>query len=150
MRAVVQRVSRASVEVDGAIVGAIEHGLMVLVGAAVGDGPADAAYLVDKLVNLRIFGDDEGKMNRSVLEVGGGILAVSQFTLLGDCRKGRRPGFTDALEPGAAERLYQDVVAGLGAAGVARVATGRFRTEMKVALVNDGPVTLLLDSRKQF
>ena len=150
VRSVVQRVSRARVTVEGQVVGAIERGLLVLVGAGGGDAAADVAYTVDKIVNLRIFPDEAGKMNRSVLDVGGGVLAVSQFTLYGDARKGRRPAFVDALEPVAAEKLYQDVVAGLRAAGVAHVATGVFRAHMEVELVNDGPVTILLDSRKTF
>src|SRR5688500_7315413 len=108
MRSVVQRVTRAQVTVDGAVVGAIEHGLCVLVGAGAGDGPDDVAYTAEKLVNLRIFADDAGKMNRSVLDTGGGVLLISQFTLYGDARKGRRPAFVDALEPVAAERLYED------------------------------------------
>jgi len=150
MRAVVQRVSRASVEVDGRRVGAIGPGLLVLLGAGAGDGAAEVAYMVDKVVNLRIFPDEAGKMNRSVLEVGGGVLAVSQFTLYGDARKGRRPAFTGALEPGAAEALYLELVAGLRAAGVAEVATGVFGAMMEVELVNSGPVTILLDSGKAF
>jgi D-aminoacyl-tRNA deacylase len=150
MRAVVQRATRASVTVADEGVGTIGRGLVVLVAAGAGDGPADVAYLVDKIVNLRVFPDDDGKMNRSLLEVGGGVLAVSQFTLYGDARRGRRPGFIDAMEPVAAEALYQEVIAGLRAAGVAEVATGRFRTEMQVELVNDGPVTILLDSKKLF
>ncbi len=150
MRSVVQRVSRARVTVEGKETGAIERGLLVLIGAGAGDAVADVAYTVDKIANLRIFADDAGKMNRSVLDVGGGVLAVSQFTLYGDARKGRRPAFVDALEPVAAEKLYQDVVAGLRAAGVAQVATGVFRADMEVELVNDGPVTILLDSRKAF
>ena len=150
MRSVVQRVTRAQVTVDGAVVGAIGRGLCVLVGAGAGDGEADLAYTADKLVNLRIFADDAGKMNRSVLEVGGGVLLISQFTLYGDARKGRRPAFVDALEPVAAERLYSELVARVRAFGVAEVATGVFRADMAVELVNDGPVTILLDSRKQF
>ncbi len=150
MRSVVQRVSRARVTVDGAVTGEIAGGLLVLVGAGAGDGPADVEYTVDKIVNLRIFPDEAGKMNRSVLDTGGGVLAVSQFTLYGDARKGRRPAFVDALEPVAAERLYEDVVARLRAAGVARVATGVFRAHMDVELCNDGPVTILLDSKKSF
>jgi D-tyrosyl-tRNA(Tyr) deacylase len=150
MRSVVQRVSRARVSVEGAVVGEIDRGLLVLIGAGAGDAAADVAYTVDKIVNLRIFADEAGKMNRSVLDVGGGVLAVSQFTLYGDARKGRRPAFVDALEPAAAEQRYQDVVTGLHAAGVARVATGVFRAHMEVELVNDGPVTILLDSRKTF
>jgi len=150
MRAVVQRCTRGSVTVDGQIVGAIGHGLVVLLGAGQGDGPADLTYVVDKIVGLRIFADDEGKMNRSVLDVGGGVLLISQFTLYGDARKGRRPAFIDALDPGPAEALYQQAVERVRAAGVTRVATGVFRAAMQVELVNDGPVTILLDSRKQF
>lgn len=150
MRAVVQRVLRAQVTVAGEVVGAIGPGLCVLVGAGQGDGEPDLAYVTDKLVNLRIFADDDGKMNRSVLDTGGGVLLVSQFTLYGDARKGRRPAFVDALEPVAAERLYEQLVARVRAAGVADVATGRFRADMQVELVNDGPVTILLDSRKGF
>ena len=150
MRAVVQRCRRGAVTARGAVVGAIDHGLVVLLGAGQGDGDADLAYIVDKIVNLRIFADDAGKMNRSVLEVGGGVLLISQFTLFGDVRKGRRPAFVDALEPVAAEALYARAVAAVAAAGVTRVATGVFRADMQVELVNDGPVTILLDSRKQF
>jgi D-aminoacyl-tRNA deacylase len=150
MRAVVQRVSRAEVRVDGSVTGAIGRGLCVLVGAGAGDGDEDSRYLVDKVSNLRIFPDEAGKMNRSVLEIGGGVLAVSQFTLYGDARKGRRPAFTGALEPGAAERLYERFVAGLRDAGVAPVATGVFGAMMQVELVNEGPVTILLDSGKSF
>lgn len=150
MRAVVQRCRRAHVTVDGQVVGAIDHGLVVLLGAGKGDTDADLAYVVDKVVGLRIFADDEGKMNRSVLDVGGGILLISQFTLYGDTRKGRRPAFIDAMEPGPAEALYERAVAAVRAAGVSRVATGVFRADMQVELVNDGPVTILVDSRKQF
>ncbi len=150
MRAVVQRVTRAAVRVDDRVVGEIGPGLCVLVGAGAGDGPAEVAYLVDKVANLRIFADDQGKMNRSVLDIGGGVLAVSQFTLYGDARKGRRPSFVHALEPVAAEALYEQFVAGLRTAGVAEVATGVFRATMQVSLVNDGPVTILLDSAKTF
>jgi len=150
VRAVVQRVSRASVEVEGRRVGAVGSGLLVLLGAGAGDSAADVAYMVDKVANLRIFPDEAGKMNRSVLEVGGGVLAVSQFTLYGDARKGRRPAFTGALEPAAADALYQQFVAGLKAAGVAEVATGVFGAMMEVELVNSGPVTILLDSGKAF
>ena len=150
MRAVVQRCRRGSVTVAGEVVSAIDHGLVVLLGAGRGDAEADVAYVVDKLVNLRIFADDDGKMNRSVLDVAGGVLLISQFTLYGDTRKGRRPAFVDALEPGPAEALYERAVAATRAAGVARVATGVFRADMQVELVNDGPVTILIDSRKQF
>jgi D-tyrosyl-tRNA(Tyr) deacylase len=150
MRAVVQRVSRAEVRVAGEVTGRIGRGLLVLLGAAAGDGAPDVATLVDKCVNLRIFEDDQGKMNRSLLEVGGGLLAVSQFTLLGDARKGRRPSFIAALEPVAAERLYEQFLDGVRAAGVAEVGRGRFGAMMEVDLVNWGPVTILLDSRKSF
>jgi D-tyrosyl-tRNA(Tyr) deacylase len=150
MRAVVQRVTRAEVRVGGEVVGRIGRGLLVLVGAGAGDEAADVAYLAEKVVNLRIFEDEEGKMNRSLLEVGGGLLAVSQFTLYGDARKGRRPSFVGALEPRAAEALYRDFVAAAARAGVAEVATGRFGAMMEVDLVNWGPVTILLDSRKDF
>ena len=146
----VQRVTRAEVRVAGEVVGAIGPGLMVLFGAGAGDGAAEVNYMVNKVANLRIFADDDGKMNRSVLEAGGGVLAVSQFTLYGDARKGRRPGFTQALEPVAADALYQRFVAGLRAAGVDPVATGVFGASMQVELVNDGPVTILLDSSRQF
>jgi D-tyrosyl-tRNA(Tyr) deacylase len=150
MRAVVQRVTRAKVTVDDRQTGAIDRGLLVLLGAAAGDGAADLAYIVDKIVNLRIFADDAGKMNRSVLDVGGGVLVVSQFTLLGDARQGRRPAFTGALEPAQARALYEDSLVRLRAAGVTRVEAGEFAADMQVELVNDGPVTILLDSRKGF
>jgi D-aminoacyl-tRNA deacylase len=150
MRAVVQRVSSASVTVDTLITGSIGPGLLVLLGAGTGDTEADLAYIVDKLVNLRIFPDDAGKMNRSVLDVAGGVLVVSQFTLYGDARRGRRPAFTEALEPVAARALYEQALGALRAAGVVRVEAGEFAADMRVVLVNDGPVTILLDSRKQF
>ncbi len=144
MRAVVQRVTRAAVRVGGETVGEIGRGLLVLVGAAAGDGPADAAALADKLAGLRIFPDDEGRMNRSVVEAGGAVLVVSQFTLCGDVRRGRRPSFTEAAAPEAAEPLVDLVAAHLHAAGVP-CATGRFRAHMEVDLLNDGPVTLVID-----
>jgi len=150
MRAVVQRVSEASVTVNGEIVGQISAGLCVLLGAGEGDGEAEVRYIADKVANLRIFADDAGKMNRSVLDTAGGVLTVSQFTLYGDARKGRRPAFLGALEPGRAEELYDQFVARLRSAGVADVATGQFRTQMSVQLINDGPVTILLDSSKMF
>jgi D-tyrosyl-tRNA(Tyr) deacylase len=150
MRAVVQRVTRAQVTVDDRITGEIGPGLLVLLGAGAGDTPADLAYVVDKVAHLRIFADDAGKMNRSVLDVGGGVLVVSQFTLYGDARQGRRPAFTGALEPTAARALCDQAVVGLREAGVARVETGEFAAHMAVELVNDGPVTILLDSRKGF
>ncbi len=149
MRAVVQRVSRAEVRVGGETVGSVGRGLLVLVGVEAGDGEADAAYVAEKTAGLRVFEDAGGKMNLSVREVGGGVLVVSQFTLLGDCRKGRRPSFTTSAEPAAAEALYGSVVRRLADLGLP-VATGRFRAEMAVELVNDGPVTLLLDSRRGF
>lgn len=149
MRAVVQRVSRAAVRVAGEPVGEIGRGLCVLVGAAADDGEDDCRALVDKLVGLRIFPDDAGQMNRAVGEVAGGLLLVSQFTLLGDARKGRRPSFVGALAPGPAEALYDRVVALARETGLP-VATGRFRADMEVELVNDGPVTILLDTKKLF
>jgi len=150
MRAVVQRVSRASVTVDNRVTGAIGRGLLVLFGAGAGDGPTDLAYTVDKIVNLRIFPDDAGKMNRSVLDIGGAVLLVSQFTLYGDARQGRRPAFTAALEPTAARALYEQALDALRTAGVQHLAAGEFAADMQVELVNDGPVTILLDSRKLF
>ncbi len=149
MRVVIQRVSEASVTVDQKTVGAIGQGLMVLLGVAQGDTSQEAKSLAEKTAGLRIFEDEAGKMNRSVEEIGGSLLVVSQFTLLGDCRKGRRPGFTDAAPPELADQLYEEYVAALRSRGV-NVATGVFRADMQVALVNDGPVTMLLDSRKQF
>lgn len=149
MRAVIQRVSKASVVVDGLIVGKIGAGWMILLGVARGDTDDDAEKLAAKVVNLRGFEDENSKMNRSVIEAGGSVLVVSQFTLLGDCRGGRRPSFTEAAEPAAAERLYQRFVATLRANGV-DTETGTFRAMMKVELVNEGPVTFLLDSKKTF
>ena len=149
MRAVIQRVNQASVVVAAQTVGAIGQGLMVLLGVAQKDTSKDATYLAEKTASLRIFEDDNGKMNRSIEDIDGSILVVSQFTLLGDCRKGRRPGFTDAAPPELAEALYQDYVDALRSKGVT-VATGVFRADMQVALINDGPVTIMLDSRKQF
>ncbi len=150
MRAVVQRVSQASVTVGGDIVGRIDRGLCVLIGAGDGDSRNDVGYIADKIANLRIFNDDAGKMNRSVLNIDGGVLAISQFTLYGDARKGRRPSFVRALAPDEADSLYREVIAALRAAGVRHVAQGIFGADMKVSLVNDGPVTILLDSSKAF
>jgi D-tyrosyl-tRNA(Tyr) deacylase len=135
--------------VAGEVVGEIGRGLLVLLGVAPDDTADDARQLADKIVGLRIFDDVEGKMNLGLADVGGALLAVSQFTLLGDCRKGRRPSFIGAAPPELAERLYEEFVAAVRALGVS-VATGRFRQHMQVELVNDGPVTLLLDSRKAF
>lgn len=145
MRACVQRVSSSRVRVEGETVGEIGRGFLVLLGVAAGDGPAELRWMVDKVVGLRVFDDGEGKMNLALGDVGGELLVVSQFTLLGDCRKGRRPSFIDAAPPEMAERMYEEFVAAARAAGI-RVATGKFRTHMAVELVNDGPVTLLLDS----
>jgi D-aminoacyl-tRNA deacylase len=149
MRACVQRVSQASVSVAGEIVGRIERGVLVLLGVAVGDTDTDAELLARKTIELRIFEDDKGKMNRSLAEVSGSLLVVSQFTLLGDCRKGRRPSFIEAAQPEEAERLYQVYVDSARQQNIP-TETGRFRQHMDVMLVNDGPVTLLLDSRKLF
>jgi len=145
--AVVQRASRAEVRVDGERVGAIGGGLVILLGVARDDTSADAAWLAAKCAHLRIFPDGEGRMNRSLLEAGGGALVVSQFTLLGDTRRGRRPGFERAAPPEAAERLYGEFCARLAELGPP-VEQGRFRAHMDVELVNDGPVTLLVDSRE--
>ncbi len=145
MLAVVQRVSRASVTVEGSVTGAIETGLLILLGVARGDEDADAAWLAAKCASLRIFPDDDGKMNRSVDEAGGAVLVVSQFTLLGDCERGRRPSFIQAAPPDEAARLYTRFVHEVRSLGL-RVETGVFQAHMDVALVNDGPVTLLVDS----
>ena len=149
MRAVVQRVSRAKVTVAGEVTGEIEIGLLVLLGVSEDDTHDDVNYLAEKIVELRIFPDDEGKMNRSLNDIAGQMLVVSQFTLLGDCRKGRRPSFIRAAKPESAERLYGSFIIEVQGRGI-RVATGRFQTAMDVELVNDGPVTLLIDSRKEF
>ena len=149
MRAVVQRVSEAAVTVAGETAGVIPKGLMVLLGVGKSDTEVDAVYLADKIVNLRIFEDAEEKMNLSVADVNGEILVVSQFTLYGDVRKGRRPGFDQAAPPDEAERLYEVFINRCRETGV-KVETGRFRTHMMVSLTNDGPVTILLDSQKQF
>ena len=149
MRAVVQRVDHASVTVEGQVTGACQKGLMVLFGVAEGDTEKDLNYIVDKVVGLRIFEDEEGKMNLSVKDVGGEILAVSQFTLYGDCRKGKRPSFDKAAKPDIANAFYEQFVAACRAQGL-QVGTGVFRAHMLVELVNNGPVTILLDSRKEF
>ncbi|HVY61384.1 MAG TPA: D-aminoacyl-tRNA deacylase [Planctomycetota bacterium] len=146
MRAVIQRVSRAAVRVDARVTGEVGAGLLVLLGVATGDEPRDADWLAEKTANLRIFPDDAGKMNRSVLDTRGGVLAISQFTLLGDARHGRRPEFTAAARPEVAEPLYDRYCARLVEAGVASVARGVFRAHMEVELVNDGPVTLIVES----
>lgn len=149
MRAVVQRVSGASVTVDGKTVGAIGRGLLILLGVDAEDAEADADYLAEKIPDLRIFNDDAGKFNRSLREVQGEALAVSQFTLHGDCRRGRRPSFTAAARPELAVPLYQRFVEALRGRGVS-VAEGVFGAHMAVQLVNDGPVTILLDSKRSF
>lgn len=149
MRAVVQRVSEAAVTVAGRKVAAIGPGLMVLLGVSREDGEAEAQFIAGKIAGLRIFDDEEGLLNRSVLDCGGAVLLVSQFTLYGDCRKGRRPSFTRAAAPEEAERLYELVAEELRRRGLS-VQTGLFGEAMSVALVNDGPVTLLLDSERTF
>lgn len=149
MRAVVQRVKQASVAVAGEVIGEIGPGLLVLLGVGGGDSEKDADYLAGKIFNLRIFADNADKMNLSVGENGGALLVVSQFTLHGDCRKGRRPSYNEAAPPETAERLYNYFVAALRMHG-ASVSTGRFQAMMEVSLINDGPVTILLDSEKNF
>ena len=149
MRCVVQRVTTSSVTVDGAVSGQIGPGLMVLIGVAVEDTDADLKYMAEKVPNLRIFDDENGVMNKSILDAGGSILAVSQFTLYGDARGGRRPSYIRAAKPDKADDYYQRLIACWREKGI-HVETGVFRTEMKVALVNDGPVTILLDSEKKF
>jgi D-tyrosyl-tRNA(Tyr) deacylase len=149
MRAVVQRSGAASVAIDGEMVGAIGSGVVVLVAVSPDDADREARWLADKVANLRIFSDDEGKMNRSLLESGGEALVVSQFTLYGDARKGRRPSFIRAAQGDEAERLYEKVITELQALGVT-CARGRFGADMQVGLTNDGPVTILLDSDKTF
>ncbi|MEK6634101.1 MAG: D-aminoacyl-tRNA deacylase [Nitrospirota bacterium] len=146
MKAILQRVTSASVEVDGTVVGQIGAGLLVFVGVAKGDGEADCRYLVEKLRTFRIFSDEQGKMNRSLVDVAGAVLLVSQFTLLGRTTNGRRPSFDDAAPPDEAKRLYEQVVKDLRTAGTS-VQAGIFAAHMRVALVNDGPVTFALDSR---
>lgn len=146
MKAVIQRVTKASVRVEGKTVGQIESGLLVLLGVAKGDGETDSRYLVEKIRTLRIFSDEQGKMNRSLVDVEGSVLLVSQFTLLGRTANGRRPSFDDAAPPDEAKRFYKQVVAGLQHHGT-HVETGVFAADMQVELLNDGPVTFVLDSR---
>ena len=149
MRAVVQRVSQASVEISNEVVGEVGAGLLVLLGVARDDSNTDADYLAEKIVNLRIFSDDQGKMNRSLLETGGAMLVVSQFTLYGDVRRGRRPSYSDAAEPAMANELYEYFVERVRAFGIT-IETGVFQAMMKVGSINEGPVTILVDSRRQF
>ena len=147
MKAVIQRVDSASVSIDGIEISRIGAGLLVLLGVEKGDGEKDADFLLDKMIQLRIFEDGEGKMNLSLLDVSGELLVVSQFTLLADCRKGRRPSFTDAAEPATATKLY-DYMLSKAREKVTKVGQGQFQAMMKVGLVNHGPVTILLDSRR--
>lgn len=149
MRAVIQRVARASVRVDGTTVGAIDAGLVALVGVAAGDGPTDLDYVASKIAELRVFPDEDGRMNRSVADAGGAVLVVSQFTLLGDVRRGRRPAFDGAEAPAVARATYEALVGRLRQTGI-RVETGEFQAHMALELVNDGPVTILVDSRRVF
>jgi len=148
MRAVIQRVSKASVRVEGETIGAIGPGFHVLLGAEIDDTQTDLNYILDKVVNLRVFDDDAGKLNLSLLDVGGAVLVVSQFTLLGNCRKGRRPSFVRAMPPGPAEQMVETFVEQVKQRGV-EVATGRFGAHMHLDIQGDGPVTILLDSRMQ-
>ena len=145
MRALIQRVRRASVTVDEAMVGSIEHGLLILLGIAPDDGEAEVAWMVRKISGLRIFSDENGRFDRSVVDVGGSVLVVSQFTLFGDCRKGRRPNFSGAARPEHAAPMWERVCAGFEAAGIP-TARGRFAADMQVELLNDGPVTLMLET----
>ena len=146
---IVQRVASASVKIDNVVCGQIDRGMLILLGVQSGDGQTDADYLIEKTIGLRIFEDNDGKMNLSIEDIGGSILVVSQFTLLGDCRKGRRPSFIHAAKPDEGDRWYQYFVEGLRRRGLT-VETGQFQTHMQVELVNDGPVTLMVDSHKQF
>ena len=147
MRILLQRVNYASVKVDGEVKGEITKGVLLFVGITHNDTEKDAAYLAEKIANLRIFEDEDGKMNRSVLDINGEALVISQFTLYGDCRKGRRPGFADAAEPGFADQLYQKFTELLKQQGIAKVANGVFGADMKVKLENDGPVTFIVESK---
>lgn len=149
MRAVVQRVSSSSVTVDGSVISSTKQGLLVLVGVTDTDTTEDVKYICDKISHLRIFEDEQDKMNLSVLDIGGEVCVVSQFTLYGDARKGRRPNFMKAASPEMAERLYLELVEAFKGRGLI-VSTGQFQTHMQVSLVNDGPVTILLDSSKEF
>jgi D-tyrosyl-tRNA(Tyr) deacylase len=149
MRAVLQRVSSSDVEVEAKKVGEIKKGLLIFLGIGKDDNVEDINYLVDKIVNLRIFSDQDGRMNLSALDIGAELLVVSQFTLYGDCRKGRRPSFDLAAPPQEAEKLYEEFLSYIKTFGL-RVETGEFKTHMKVTLINDGPVTILLDSKKDF
>jgi D-tyrosyl-tRNA(Tyr) deacylase len=149
MRAVIQRVSRASVSVDGEQFGAISTGLVALIGICATDGNKDVDWLAEKIINLRIFPDDTGKMNRSLADIGGEMLIVSQFTLYGDCRKGRRPGYSNAASPDKAEPLYQRFIKQVDQQNI-KTASGKFQAMMEVTIINDGPVTLLVDSDKSF
>ena len=149
MRAVIQRVSRASVSVDGEQLGVISTGLVALIGICAADGNKDVDWLAEKIINLRIFPDDTGKMNRSLADIGGEMLIVSQFTLYGDCRKGRRPGYSNAASPDKAEPLYQRFIEQVDQQNI-KTASGKFQAMMEVTIINDGPVTLLVDSDKSF
>lgn len=149
MRAVVQRVKSSKVEVDGKVIGNIGKGLNVLLGICKGDTKEDIAYLKDKIINLRIFQDEEGKMNKSLIDVGGELLVVSQFTLYGDCRKGKRPSFIEALGGSEAKVLYEDFVQQCKEV-LGNVETGEFGADMEVTIINDGPVTILIESKKTF
>ncbi len=149
MRAVVQRVTQAKVEVDGQVKGQIKSGLLVYFGVDKTDTRSEIPYMVEKITNLRIFEDENGKMNRSLMDEGGEILCISQFTLMGDCRKGRRPSFTDAKEPSEADNYYQEFIQMCRDKGI-KTETGEFQAHMEVSSVNDGPVTMLIDSKKLF
>jgi D-aminoacyl-tRNA deacylase len=149
MRAVVQRVSSASVVVDQQLTGEIKGGLLVYLGIEKNDTAEDVGYMVEKITNLRIFEDEDGKMNRSMIDEAGEMLCISQFTLLGDCRRGRRPSFTDAKEPAAADELYKQFIQGCRSKNI-KTETGIFQAHMEVSSVNDGPVTMMIDSKKMF
>ena len=147
MKALVQRVTEGSVTVEGQVIGSIGKGLVILFGAGRGDSEKDVDYLAEKCANLRIFEDDAGKMNLSLLDIGGEALVISQFTLYGDCRKGRRPGFSDAADPAEAEQFYEHFLTKIAQAGVRNVQHGQFGADMKVKIFNDGPVTFMLESK---